>query len=138
MKRVLFLLLFCLWAADAFTAAVDPPPAPSELNWTRRPVPFSHQTHLEGLRLNGNYQNACILCHHPVNGETPYLTCASPECHDELNPKDMSIRSYFQATHKRKKETFYSCVACHEEKAGSDPAEKKRLAGCKASVCHSS
>lgn len=141
MKRAVLVLgcllgLLCSASADA----VEPPGEQTEMNWTRRPVPFSHQVHAEGLARTREGAEAgqgyCALCHHPVKGETPYLTCASPDCHDNLNPKDKSVRSYYLATHKKQKETFHSCVSCHEEVAGDDAAAMKRLAGCKQSACH--
>ena len=140
MNKVCFLAGCCLLSlcAAAFAAPPSPPDKPSEMNWTRRPVPFSHQTHFEGLADRGSPEAVCVLCHHPVESGDVYLTCATEGCHDDLNPKDKSVRSYFQATHKKKKETLYSCVSCHEEVAGSDISAKKRLAGCKDSACHGS
>jgi Class III cytochrome C family. len=120
------------------TTPVEAPEEAREMNWTRRPVVFSHQVHAKALagKKTNDPHAYCARCHHPVNGETPYLTCASPECHDNLNQKDKSVQSYYLATHKKKKETFYSCISCHEEQAGDDIAAMKRLAGCKQSACH--
>lgn len=134
-RIILWGCCLCLVCIGAF-AAVPPPDAPSELNWTRRSVTFSHQAHFTGLGTETTPQASCALCHHPVNGETPFLTCAAPDCHDNLNAKDKSVRSYHQAIHKKKKDSFHSCLSCHEERSGADPAQKKRLAGCKQSVCH--
>ena len=119
-------------------APVAAPGETREMNWTRRPVMFSHQVHAKALAEKeiNDPQAYCALCHHPVNGETSYLTCAAPGCHDNLNQKDKSVQSYYLATHKKKKETFYSCISCHEERAGDDIAAMKCLAGCKQSVCH--
>jgi hypothetical protein len=80
----------------------------------------------------------CVSCHHPVDGMTRHLTCATPDCHDNLNPKDKSVRSYYLAAHAAPKGRFYSCVACHTEQAGDDAQAMKRMAGCEESVCHHS
>lgn len=136
-KTTAFLLLcICLAAPTAF--ASPPPEEIREMNWTRRPVLFNHQAHFAGMGVPDNPQESCASCHHPVYGESVFKTCASEGCHDNLDPKDKSPQSYFQATHKKKTATFYSCVSCHEEQAGTDTRKKKRLAGCKESACHPS
>ena len=135
MKTKMFLTGLCLLACCSLARAAAPE-QPSEMNWTRRPVPFSHQAHFTALSDRGSQEELCVLCHHPVEGRESFLTCATEGCHDELNPKDKSVQSYFQATHKKKTETFHSCVSCHEQAAGSDTGRKKRLAGCKDSACH--
>jgi hypothetical protein len=146
-------------AADAGTYhAASPPPGPAELNWSRKPVLFSHQTHLNAPALRSRARAAelyprrsggeeanspssadsevCVSCHHPVNGVTRHLTCATQDCHDNFNPRDKSARSYYLATHAAPKVIFYSCVACHTEQAGNDAAAVKRMAACEDSVCH--
>jgi hypothetical protein len=146
-------------AAVTVTAAASPPSGPTELNWSRRPVLFSHQTHLNAPALRsrtgvqelcpaqpGGAGNAngpptadtgvCMLCHHPVDGMTRHLACATRDCHDNLNPRDKSVHSYYLATPARPKGRFYSCVACHTEQAGDDAPAMKRMAGCEESVCH--
>jgi hypothetical protein len=142
MKKTTVLLLICIClAGTAAFAAPGPPEAPAEIremDWTRRPVAFSHQAHFAGLGMQADPRESCVLCHHPVNGEAVFKTCAAEGCHDNLDPKDKSVQSYFQATHKRKKDTFYSCVSCHQEHAGADIEKKKRLTGCKESACHPS
>jgi hypothetical protein len=80
--------------------------------------------------------DVCTLCHHPVNGMPQHLTCATQDCHDNLNPKDKSVRSYYLATHAAPKGLFYSCVACHAEQAGDDAPTMKRMIGCEESACH--
>ncbi|MDR1685327.1 MAG: cytochrome c3 family protein [Desulfovibrio sp.] len=146
-------------AGTATAAAASPPPEPTELNWSRRPVLFSHQTHLNAPALrsgagvsarspaqpegggNANSQllpdsEVCASCHHPVDGMTRHLACATQDCHDNLNPKDKSVRSYYLSTHAAPKGRFYSCVACHTEQAGDDAPTLKRMAGCEESACH--
>jgi hypothetical protein len=142
----------------AATSAASPPPEPTELNWSRRPVLFSHQTHLNAPALRSLAEAAqlpperpdgegvnsppvadtdvCTLCHHPVNDMPQRLTCATQDCHDNLNPKDKSVRSYYLATHAAPKGLFYSCVACHAEQAGDDAPTMKRMIGCEESACH--
>ncbi|MDR2051574.1 MAG: cytochrome c3 family protein [Deltaproteobacteria bacterium] len=135
-------ILACLGVPAAFSSAspaVQPPAAPTELNWTRRPVPFSHQTHLRALSGPAAalaLVPSCASCHHPVQGEIPYLSCAVKGCHDNLNSRDSSVRSYYLATHKKEKEPFWSCLSCHLAQAGQDPERLKTLAGCRASLCH--
>jgi hypothetical protein len=135
-------ILACLGIPAAFSspsAPVRPPDAPTELNWTRRPVPFSHQTHLKALSGPASglaSEPLCASCHHPVQGEIPYLTCAARGCHDNLNSRDVTLRSYYLATHNKENGTFRSCLSCHLEHAGQDQTRLKALAGCRASLCH--
>jgi hypothetical protein len=138
MRNVFPLAVCCLGLLGAAALASTPPcpEKPGELNWTRRPVTFSHQTHFAALSAGKNPDALCVSCHHPVHGEAVFLTCAARGCHDNLNEKDLSLQSYFQATHKKDAENFDSCLSCHERKAGDSPAEKKRLAGCRESACH--
>ena len=138
MRVHVFVSLFTILACATAIAAVPvPPEAASELNWTRRPVPFSHAAHFAGLGVQNDPSGACISCHHPVNGEAVYATCASKGCHDNLNQKDISVHSYYLATHKKETERYFSCVSCHEKQAGEELDRRKGLAGCKGSVCHS-
>lgn len=139
MKKMTIFVFFCMClAGTAAFASVLPPEGDREMNWTRRPVIFNHQTHFAAMGAQAAPQDSCASCHHPVSGESDFKTCASEGCHDNLDPTDKSVSSYFQATHKKKKTTYYSCVSCHEERAGSDIAKKKQLAGCKESACHPS
>jgi hypothetical protein len=104
----------------------------SELNWTRRTVPFDHSSHLQVLG-----EEACASCHHPYTDQNYYRSCADAGCHDQLNARDLSPQSYYQAIHKKTPENFSSCLSCHTLTAGEEPEELKRLAGCRNSVCHS-
>ena len=136
-KKPALLWLVCIgFLCTAALASPAPPRESTEMNWTRRPVLFSHSTHLNALDRGTAPEQTCALCHHPVKGEVLFLTCTSPDCHDNLNQKDLSVHSYYQATHKKTKDSFYSCLSCHEERAGDDLARIKRLAGCKESACH--
>ncbi|MDR1124873.1 MAG: cytochrome c3 family protein [Deltaproteobacteria bacterium] len=136
MKKTLFLMAFCLSFCAAAYAATAPPEQSSELNWTRRPVVFSHQAHFTGIAERDAPAETCTLCHHPLGEKQVFQTCAAAGCHDNLDAKDKSLQSYYQATHKRKTDTYDSCVSCHTEVAGKDAAMKKRLIGCKESACH--
>jgi hypothetical protein len=107
------------------------PQNPTELNWTRRPVPFDHSSHLQVLG-----EEACSSCHHPDAGRNYFRSCAEAGCHDQLNTRDTTPQSYYQATHKQAPENFNSCVSCHTLSAAGEPDELKRLAGCRNSVCH--
>jgi hypothetical protein len=157
MKKIIILPAWLLCAGAV--VAVSPPSEPTELNWSRRPVLFSHRTHLHApMRTEAEDPSTpcperrgedggesvrpvaaderCPLCHHPVDGTVRYLTCATRGCHDNLNPKDTSVRSYYAATHAVTKGRFYTCVSCHTEQAGDDAATMKRMVGCERSVCH--
>jgi hypothetical protein len=126
--------LFLIWLAAGFctaTALAAGPAAPpdGELAWTRRPVPFSHSAHAAA-------SVDCASCHHPGADQQPYQPCAAAGCHDNLNSRDTSLRSYYLATHQNENPERHSCVSCHAGRAGDDPPEQKRLAGCRGSVCH--
>ena len=136
MKRFLplmsFFVIFALGVPALLAKAPPQPPAGTiELNWTKRPVQFSHEGHLKALG-----GTSCSSCHHPVGGKTVYQSCAAKGCHDNLNSKDTSPQSYYQAIHKAEGTQHNSCVSCHTKKAGQDPAAIKRLAGCRGSGCH--
>jgi hypothetical protein len=109
----------------------ESPQSPSELNWTRRTVPFDHSAH---LRTPG--AASCISCHHSETDETYYRSCADAGCHDNLDPRDVSPQSYHLAVHKQNPEQFASCVSCHTQEAGDDLERLKLLTGCRNSVCH--
>jgi hypothetical protein len=103
------------------------------MNWTPRPVPFSHAGHRAGP---DSARERCAACHHPVQEEIPYLTCASKGCHDNLDRRNTGPNSYYLAVHQTPRGRHRSCVSCHEEHAGDDLARLKKLAGCEESVCH--
>ncbi|MDR3363229.1 MAG: cytochrome c3 family protein [Desulfovibrio sp.] len=137
MKTLTAAIALCLSLAAAAAATDTVPEAPqnpSELNWTSRAVIFSHKTHFAAF--GGNASMLCALCHHRVEGAIPYKTCATPDCHDNLNKADTSVKSYHQALHKTEDAKYASCVSCHTKKAQGDDAGIKRLAGCQESVCH--
>jgi hypothetical protein len=129
-----FVFPVCLLCVGA-SAAVLPPSGPVELNWSRRPVMFSHQAHLNASALQRG-EDICLLCHHPVGDTARHLSCATRDCHDNLNPRDTSVRSYYLAVHAVPKRRFYSCAACHTEQAGDDAVKMKYMAGCEKSACH--
>ena len=121
----------------AFAASrVQPPEGTIDLRLTRKPVYFSHQTHFAALAGGVAQEDTCIACHHLVENSPVFQSCAADGCHDNLNPRDVSPRSYYLATHKKVKETFNSCLSCHIQQAGDVLEEKKRLVGCKNSACH--
>ncbi|MDR0826678.1 MAG: cytochrome c3 family protein [Desulfovibrio sp.] len=137
-KGIQSVLLAGLTATAAFAAvlpaAPEPPSQPSEMNWTSRPVVFDHQVHLGALA--GEAQSLCLSCHHPVQGQIHYTTCAAPGCHDNTDKRDTSVNSYYLATHKEENGQCWSCVSCHTQQAGQDATRIKRAAGCNDSVCH--
>jgi hypothetical protein len=141
------LLLFCVFNLSfLFVCAVrtagennPAPPAPdgaAEMNWTRRPVMFSHERHFTANNVAADNPRGCILCHHPVQGKIPYKPCAASGCHDNMRSKAVDADAYYQATHKEEKGTCDSCVSCHTRVAGTDLEKLKQFAGCNESVCH--
>ncbi|MCL1888976.1 MAG: cytochrome c3 family protein [Desulfovibrionaceae bacterium] len=124
--------LLVLGLAAVASPAADRPEAPADglkLSLLKKEVVFNHSTHDKDM--------ACVDCHHPVEDkEEDYRPCSTSGCHDNLDPKDKSVNSLYQAFHKAKGTKFKTCVSCHIEKAGSDKDLKKELAGCKNSKCH--
>ena len=141
MKIAPFMVLFCFMflCLAAFAASgVQPPEGTIDMRLTRKPVLFSHQTHLAALAGGAATEDTCVACHHLVENTPVFQSCAADGCHDNLNPRDVSPRSYYLATHKKEKTSFNSCLSCHIQQAGDVLEEKKRLVGCKKSACHSS
>lgn len=130
MKKIFLLGLMLLVTAFALTAVAAAPSVPAdglELNKTKKMVVFNHSTHAA---------IGCSDCHHPVDGKEDYRACATAGCHDNLDQKDKSINSYYQAMHKKKGNKYESCVSCHDKTAGADKDLKKQLTGCAKSKCH--
>lgn len=131
MKKLLILGIFCMMACLVLPALAAQPDAPADGHKMnkggKKEVIFNHSTHKE---VN------CVDCHHPVDGKEDYRPCSTEGCHDNLDPKDKSINSYYQAMHKKKDPKFQTCVICHEKTAGDDKAKKKELAACAKSKCH--
>ena len=129
MKRIFFLGLILLVSAFALTAVAAPsvPADGLKMDKTKKPVVFNHSTHAK---------IDCVDCHHPVNGKESFASCSSAGCHDNLDSKDKSINSYYQAMHKAKGTQYDTCVSCHITTAGADKELKKTLAGCAKSACH--
>jgi|GEM_PF-1453989 len=126
-----------VWCGAALAApTLQPPDQPIHMNLTRKPVFFSHQSHFDALGGKVGQEALCAQCHHPVQGETAYLSCAHAGCHDNLDARDKGVHSYFVATHRPEKKPINSCRSCHRERAGADRAAQKRLVGCKSSACH--
>ncbi len=125
------LMLSALLAAFSLPViAADTPAAPADglkMALTSLPVEFNHSTHAA-------YK--CVDCHHLVDGKESYAKCATSGCHDVLDKKDKSVRSYYKIMHDRKSKDVPTCVSCHLEVAGKDKDKKKELAGCKKSKCH--
>lgn len=131
-----FLFACAAWAAGKNTSEPHAPDGMIEMNWTRRPVMFSHERHFTANGVAADDPQTCTLCHHPVQGKTPHMPCAAAGCHDNMRSKAVEPNAYFQATHKEEKETCDSCVSCHTRLAGDDLEKLKRLAGCNESACH--
>jgi cytochrome c553 len=88
---------------------------------------FNHSTHAE-------YE--CAECHHKWDGEGTPQSCADAGCHDVMDKKDKTAHSYYLVIHNMRPKELSTCVSCHKEKAGADKEMRKKLAGCKGSVCH--
>ncbi|MDL2285417.1 cytochrome c3 family protein [Desulfovibrio sp. OttesenSCG-928-F07] len=129
MKKIFLLGLMLLISAFAITA-IAAPTAPADgykMAKTKKPVVFNHSTHTA---------IKCAECHHPVNGKEDYRACSTAGCHDNMDQKDKSINSYYQAMHKAKGAKFDTCISCHNKVAGADKDKKKALSGCAKSKCH--
>lgn len=130
MKKSLFVSFLCAVVVCAFAlSSVSASNAPDGLKMakTKKPVTFNHSTHKSAK---------CADCHHKSGGdESKIKACSAAGCHDNMNKKDKSDASYYKAMHGKGK-TISSCVSCHKKTAGKDKAMKKKLAGCKKSVCH--
>ncbi len=131
MKKLFILGACLLTAAFMLPAIASQPAAPADglkmQKTATKVVIFNHSTHTSVK---------CGECHHPVDGKEDYRACSTAGCHDNLDKKDKSVNSYYQAMHKTKDVKFQSCVACHTKTAGADAAKKKELAGCAKSKCH--
>jgi hypothetical protein len=134
----LTLLLACAtWTAGENNPAPPAPDGLTEMNWTRRPVMFSHQRHFTANNVAADDPRSCILCHHPVQGKMLYKPCAETGCHDNMRSKATDANAYFQATHKQEKGPYNSCVSCHTQVAGTELEHLQHFTGCNESVCHS-
>lgn len=131
MKNLFFLGLLMLVSAFALTALARPavPADGLKMELTKKSVTFDHSVH-EKAGID------CSQCHHKVKGEEHYEKCSTAGCHDNLDQKDKSVNSYYQAMHKFKDNQHASCVSCHREKAGDDKDKKKAMTACAKSSCH--
>lgn len=131
MKKLLIVGIFCMTAVLALPVLAAQPDVPADgikMNkGGKKEVIFNHSTHKD---------QACVDCHHPVDGKEDFRPCATAGCHDNLDPKDKSINSYHQIAHKKKDTKFQTCMSCHEKTAGDDKAKKKELTACAKSKCH--
>ena len=131
MRKLLILGIFCMMAVLVLPALAAQPEAPADgfkMNkGGKKEVIFNHSTHKA---------QACGDCHHPVDGKEDYRSCNTAGCHDNIDPKDKSINSYYQMIHKKKDTKFQTCMSCHEKTAGDDKEKKKELTACAKSKCH--
>lgn len=128
--------LFCITLVMAFLLCTVPamaerPAVPADgiqMNATKKKVVvFNHSTHTTV---------ACEQCHHPVEGKADYRKCSTAGCHDSMDRKDKSVRSYYKVMHDKKLEKYASCISCHVAEAAKAPEKKKALLSCKGSKCH--
>lgn len=109
--------------------AVDAPADGIKMDKTSMPVTFNHSTHTK---------EDCRFCHHKASEDmTDIKSCSAEGCHDVLDRKDKSEKSYYKAMHGNHK-TIPTCVSCHREeaKANGDKEFKKMMTSCKGSACH--
>ncbi len=130
MKKFLSIGIVCAalvcFAALPVLNAADAPADGLSMAKTPKPVTFNHSTHTG---------DDCKVCHHTWDGAAPVKKCSEAGCHDNMDKKDKSVNSYYQAMHS-KKAAKATCVSCHKKVAGKDKAKKKQLTGCKKSACH--
>ncbi|SHN63732.1 cytochrome c3 family protein [Desulfovibrio litoralis] len=130
MRKSIFILALLAIAAFAVTAFAEQPATPADglkMAATKKVVTFNHSSHKD-LK--------CADCHHPVDGKESFKKCSASGCHDNLDQKDKSVNSYYQAIHKAKDPKHNSCISCHKEKVGDDKDLKKKMLACKGSNCH--
>ena len=129
MKKFVILGVFLLASGYALFVLAGPaaPEDGIEMNVLKKTVIFNHSTHKEA---------DCVTCHHLVNDNESYAKCSAAECHDNFDPKDKSMNSFYQAMHKPKGSKFATCISCHTNVAGNDKDKKKDLVGCAKSKCH--
>ncbi|MDR2825721.1 MAG: cytochrome c3 family protein [Deltaproteobacteria bacterium] len=140
MPKIILKCVFCLWFIATVSYAGEPffaeaPQDSIDIDRTRRPVLFSHQSH-------GAVQ--CASCHHTEEAQATRVdvqgkSCASANCHDNMDSRDTSINSYYLAMHKKEKDKYWSCLSCHTEyteQSATDAGRTKELIGCKDSGCH--
>lgn len=120
-------------ASPAITAGIEAPGTMAIDNYKSEAanlkVNFNHLSH-------SNYE--CVECHHqwdPGCGEPP-KPCSYSGCHDVMDKKEKSKSSYYKIIHDMRPKEISTCVSCHRETAGGDKEMKKKLAGCRGSVCH--
>ncbi len=129
-----FLLLSCITAAllaMAMAAVAAPPPVPADgIKIDKNPkqvVIFNHSTHKA---------EKCDACHHMVDGKENYGKCFEAGCHDNMDRKDKSVKSYYNVIHAKSGTKFSTCMSCHLQTAEKMPDKKKELTACKQSKCH--
>ncbi len=131
MRKLLILGIFCMMAVLVLPALAAQPEVPADgfkMNkGGKKEVIFNHSTHKT---------QTCVECHHPVDGKEDFRSCTTAGCHDNIDPKDKSINSYYQMIHKKKDSQHQTCVGCHEKTAGDDKDKKKELTACAKSKCH--
>jgi hypothetical protein len=123
-----------LFAALAFPAifafAAQPPVPPDGLKLDKNPkqvVIFNHGSHKD---------IKCGECHHMVEGKENYGKCFDAGCHDVMDRKDKSAKSYYNVAHAKSGTKFSTCVSCHMQVVEKTPDKKKELTACKQSKCH--
>ena len=123
-----FALLILALALPALAAQPTPPADGAKLNKTKQPVTFNHSNHLKDMK--------CGDCHHLVDGKENYGKCGNAGCHDVLDRKDKTVKSYYNVMHAKAGTKFATCASCHAQAVEKSPDKKKDLTACKQSKCH--
>lgn len=133
----------------AFADAEQPPvlTRPVKMAMTSKPVMFPHDIHTaqscEACHTNMpkhfpplvvDTKQDCVVCHHLVDGKSNFQKCSTAGCHDALDPKDKTVKSYFRIFHDRSYEN--SCMSCHENVIKTRPEKRQELTSCVGSACH--
>ena len=130
MKKVFFGVCAVLVLALTIPALAARPDAPADgikLEKGKNPVVFNHSAHKAV---------DCGACHHPVDGKENYAKCGSAGCHDVMDRKDKTAKSYYNIIHSKAKLKYDTCMSCHQQAAEKTPDKKKDLTACKGSKCH--
>jgi len=130
MKKCILSVLTLLILAVALPALAAPPQVPADglkLDKTKQPVTFNHSSHKD---------QKCGDCHHMVKGAENYAKCGNAGCHDSLDRKDKTEKSYYNVMHAKSGAKFNTCASCHNQVVEKSPDKKKELTACKQSKCH--
>jgi len=79
---------------------------------------------------------ACQECHHKWDGEGKIQSCTDSGCHDVMDKKDKTEKSFYNIIHGKGSDDVQTCLGCHREEAKKDKDKRKQLTSCRGSACH--